>query len=110
MWKNAAEPLLERISTAGLGVKKPLRQLITVDAWQTPSGRAAVLHSFHMLSTGDVSAYLGHVVEKALRKAIHALRVSCSLLSSLFKSLSALRAVSIFSMECRTVVWCLPPN
>src|ERR1039458_8263361 len=29
---------------------------------------------------------------------------------TLFKSLSVLRCCSILSTECRTVVWCLPPN
>ncbi len=35
---------------------------------------------------------------------------SSSLLIILFKSLSTWRRVSILLIECRTVVWCLPPN
>jgi hypothetical protein len=35
---------------------------------------------------------------------------SISLLIVLFKSLSLRRSASILLIECRTVVWCLPPN
>jgi hypothetical protein len=53
---------------------------------------------------------LGREVEKESGTAIHPPKVSVSLLSSLFKSLSLFRLSSIFSTECSTVVWCLPPN
>src|ERR1039458_8920954 len=49
-------------------------------------------------------------VEKEVQTAIYAPSCSVSLLSNLLKSLSSLRTLSIFSTECRTVVWCLPPN
>jgi hypothetical protein len=42
--------------------------------------------------------------------AIYPPNCSVSLFSSRFKSLSFLRTSSIFSTECSTVVWCLPPN
>jgi hypothetical protein len=35
---------------------------------------------------------------------------SISLLIVRFKSLSLRRSASILLIECRTVVWCLPPN
>jgi len=41
---------------------------------------------------------------------VYAPNCSVSLLSNLFKSLSFLRTPSILSTECKTVVWCLPPN
>src|SRR5438552_19184184 len=49
-------------------------------------------------------------VEIDVQTATHPPNCSVNLLSSLFKSLSSLRALSIFSTECKTVVWCLPPN
>src|SRR5712692_7380125 len=45
-----------------------------------------------------------------LEAAAHPPNCSVILLISLFKSLSVFRAPSIFSTECSTVVWCLPPN
>src|SRR5579862_2938157 len=53
---------------------------------------------------------LPHKVKNRAECAVHAPKVSVSLLSTLFKSLSALRCCSILPTECRTVVWCLPPN
>src|ERR1700694_1318123 len=47
---------------------------------------------------------------KPVETAIYAPNCSVSLLSNLFKSLSSLRTPSILSTECKTVVWCLPPN
>jgi hypothetical protein len=95
--------------------------------------RSRSLHSFHRASTGACREFhraggksqagrrQGAGSERhfvALRPAFcdlppdpgHPPNCSVSLFSSLFKSLSALRTVSILSTECMTVVWCLPPN
>jgi hypothetical protein len=57
-----------------------------------------------------VQGRVPRAVEIYLGTAVHPPNCSVSLLTSLFKSLSFLRASSIFSTECKTVVWCLPPN
>src|SRR5579871_6297884 len=63
-------------------------------------------HAVHTAGGGKRSGW----VEIAAQSKVHPLKVSVSLLSILFKSLSVLRISSILAMECSTVVWCLPLN
>src|SRR4030095_1905327 len=67
------------------------------------------LHSFHKLSTSRREEERSHTW-KTSKGRVYPPNCSVSLLMSLFKSLSFLRCSSIFSTECKTVVWCLPPN
>src|SRR5437868_12814140 len=69
-----------------------------------------LLHNFHTHSTEVVEVDCSVEWKFLGKPRFHPPNCSVSLLSSLFKSLSVLRTCSIFSTECSTVVWCLPPN
>ena len=69
-----------------------------------------LLHNFHTHSTEIAEEDCSDEWKSLGKPRFHPPNCSVSLLTNLFKSLSVLRSSSIFSTECSTVVWCLPPN
>jgi hypothetical protein len=84
-----------------------------VNAFAKSESRKKSIHFFHAIhnpSTIIAKEKPGPTVKNRAKCAVYPPSISVSLFSSLFKSLSVLRASVILSTECSTVVWCLPPN
>src|SRR6266851_7450546 len=109
-WKTGPGPCGSIASTSTLYVKNhsPPRRRAS-----QPADRFQVSVPSRTVSTITLQSEgrkIGLKSGKPVEAFTYAPNCSVSLLSNLFKSLSFLRTPSILSTECKTVVWCLPPN
>jgi len=109
-WKTGPGPCGSIASTSTLYVNNhsPPRRTPS-----QPAGHSQVSVPSRTVSTNTSQSEgrkNGEKSGKQVEPVIYAPNCSVSLLSNLFKSLSFLRTPSILSTECKTVVWCLPPN
>jgi len=96
-----AQSLMSKTSPIGSGDEGIVWPCLTISA-----GSCTTSTPIHSVAQGRLCCR----VEIQVEAAIYPPNCSVILLISLFKSLSVLRCSSIFSTECKTVVWCFPPN